>query len=75
FHRPEELREELLAVGLRLEGLYGVEGPAWILTDLADRWTDPERRDALLRVARLLEAEPSVLGCSAHLLAVGRKAR
>jgi ubiquinone/menaquinone biosynthesis C-methylase UbiE len=74
FHRPEELREELLAVGLRVEGLYGVEGPGWILPDLADRWTDPERRDALLRVARLLEAEPSVLGCSAHLLAVGRKA-
>jgi ubiquinone/menaquinone biosynthesis C-methylase UbiE len=74
FHRPEELREELLAAGLRVEGLYGVEGPGWILPDLADRWTDAERRDALLRVARLLEAEPSVLGCSAHLLAVGRKA-
>jgi ubiquinone/menaquinone biosynthesis C-methylase UbiE len=74
FHRPEELREELLAVGLRVEGLYGVEGPGWILPDLADRWTDLERRDALLRVARFLESEPSVLGCSAHLLAVGRKA-
>jgi ubiquinone/menaquinone biosynthesis C-methylase UbiE len=74
FHRPEELREELLAVGLRVGGLYGVEGPGWMLPDLADRWTDAERRDALLRVARLLEAEPSVLGCSAHLLAVGRKA-
>jgi ubiquinone/menaquinone biosynthesis C-methylase UbiE len=73
FHRPEELREELLTAGLRVEGLYGVEGPGWILPDLADRWVDPERRNALLRVAQLLEAEPSVLGCSAHLLAIGRK--
>jgi ubiquinone/menaquinone biosynthesis C-methylase UbiE len=74
FHRPEELREELLAAGLRVRGLYGIEGPGWILPDLTDRWSDPERRDALLRVARLLETEPSMLGCSAHLLAIGRKA-
>jgi SAM-dependent methyltransferase len=73
FHRPEELRAELTEAGLEVEGLYGVEGPGWILPDLADRWTDPERRTALLHVARLLEAEPSVLGCSAHLLAIGRK--
>jgi hypothetical protein len=74
FHRPEELRDELLAVGLRVQGLYGVEGPGWILPDLADRWADPERRNSLLHVARLLEADMSVLGCSAHLLAIGRKA-
>jgi hypothetical protein len=63
----------LLTAGLRVEGLYGVEGPGWILPDLADRWVDPERRNALRHVAQLLEAEPSVLGCSAHLLAIGRK--
>ena len=73
FHRPEDLRAEARRAGLTVEGLYGVEGPGWILPDLADRWGDPERRAALLHVARLLEAEPSVLGCSAHLLAVGRK--
>lgn len=73
FHRPEELRDELLTAGLRVEGLYGVEGPGWILTDLTERWADPQRRNALLQVARLLETEPSVLGCSAHLIAIGRK--
>jgi len=59
--------------GLTVEGLYGVEGPGWILPDLDERWSDPERRAALLYTARLLEAEPAVLGCSAHLLVVGRK--
>ncbi|MGQ0648101.1 MAG: methyltransferase domain-containing protein [Gemmatimonadaceae bacterium] len=73
FHEPAELRTEVENAGLALERLYGIEGPGWILPDLAERWNDPERRAALLRVARLLEAEPSVLGCSAHLLAVGRK--
>jgi hypothetical protein len=45
----------------------------WMLPDVEERLKDPERHSALLRVARLLEAEPSVLGCSAHLLAVGRR--
>ena len=31
------------------------------------------RREIVLRVARALESEPSVLGCSAHLMVVGRK--
>ena len=73
FHRPEELRQELQRAGLTVDALYGIEGPAWILPDLNDRLADPEQRAALLRVARLLESEPSVTGCSAHLLVVGRK--
>jgi len=73
FHRPEELRSEFLAAGFEIEGLYGVEGPGWILPDLVERWNDPERRDILIQTARALEAEPAVLGWSAHLLAVGRK--
>jgi len=73
FHKPAELQAEVEEAGLAVEGLYGVEGPGWILPDLTKRWNDPERRAALLHVARLLEAEPTMLGCSAHLLAVGRK--
>jgi ubiquinone/menaquinone biosynthesis C-methylase UbiE len=73
FHEPEELLRELGQAGLAVEGLYGVEGPGWILADLAERWTDVARRETLLHVARLLETEPSVLGSSAHLIAVGRK--
>ena len=73
FHRPDELRREVIGAGFEIEGLYGVEGPGWILPDLIERWDDPERREVLLKVARAFEAEPSVIGCSAHLLAVGRK--
>lgn len=73
FHRPEELREDVERAGFAVDGLYGVEGPGWMLPDLAERWPDPGRRAAILEVARLLEVEPSVLGCSAHLLVVARK--
>lgn len=73
FHRPDDLRREVMDAGFDVEGLYGVEGPGWILSDLVDRWDDPARRAILVHVARVLESEPSVLGCSAHLLIVGRK--
>ena len=73
FHRPEDLREEVMGAGLEVEGLYGVEGPGWILPDFAERWADPARRETLVQVARALEAESSVAGCSAHLIVVGRK--
>ena len=73
LHRPVELRAEVESAGLTVEGLYGIEGPGWMMTDIVERWNDPERRRALLHVARMLESEPAVLGCNAHLLVVGRK--
>ena len=73
FHRPEDLRREVIEAGFKVEGLYGIEGPGWILPDLTERWSDPERREIILQVARALESEPSAIGCSAHLIVVGRK--
>jgi ubiquinone/menaquinone biosynthesis C-methylase UbiE len=73
FHRPEDLRQEVIDAGFDVEGLYGIEGPGWILPDLEERWTNQERREMLLQVARSLESEPSVIGCSAHLMVIGRK--
>jgi SAM-dependent methyltransferase len=75
FHRPEDLRAEVGDAGMDVEGLYGIEGPAWMLPDLDDRWHDPARREIILQVARALESEPSMIGCSAHLMVVGRKPR
>jgi ubiquinone/menaquinone biosynthesis C-methylase UbiE len=73
FHRPEELRAEVLQAGLIVEGLYGLEGPGWLLPDFAERWADPRRRADLVRLARTLESEGSVIGVSPHLLVVARK--
>ena len=53
--------------------MLGVEGPAWILHDFDERWDDPVLREDVMDAARRLEAEPSILGASAHLLGIGRK--
>jgi SAM-dependent methyltransferase len=68
FHRPEELRAELEIAGLEVRGLFGVEGPSWLLVR-----DDTEVPEVLLRVARTLEQEPSTIGTSAHFLAIGRR--
>src|SRR5262249_32908687 len=69
FHRPDELSAEVEEAGFAVEGLFGVEGPGWLL---ADRWEDAVARQNILRAARVLEQEPSVVGASSHLLAIGR---
>jgi len=71
FHRPDELKTEVLEAGFADVHVFGIEGPAWILPDFDTRWRDPRRKRDLLTLARRLESEPSIQGASAHLLAVG----
>jgi len=73
FHRPEQLADEARAAGLAVNGVYGVEGPGWILPDIAERLADGRRRAALIEVARTLETEPAMVGGSAHLIVVARR--
>jgi len=73
FHRPEELAAECSEAGLVHQATLAVEGPAWLFADLDDRLADDRRRAVLLAALESLEAEPSLLGVSAHLLAVARR--
>src|SRR5262249_48300987 len=73
FHRPEELAAECEAAGLRHEATLAVEGPGWLLPDLDTRLADERRRVVLLAALAAMEAEPTLLGASAHLLAVARR--
>jgi ubiquinone/menaquinone biosynthesis C-methylase UbiE len=73
FHLPEELRGEAKKAGLAVEALVGIEGPAWAVPDL-DAWLeDPRQRAKLLAAIGRVEAEPGLVGASAHLLVVGRR--
>jgi ubiquinone/menaquinone biosynthesis C-methylase UbiE len=74
FHRPEDLRDELAEAGFADARVLGVEGPAWLVADFEARWANPVLRGDMLAVARAVEAEPAMLGVSAHLLGIGRKA-
>jgi hypothetical protein len=72
FHRPEELADELAQAGFDVTAVLAVEGPAAFRPAL-DAWVaEPARRDVLLDAIRRVEAEPSLLGATSHLLAVGR---
>jgi len=73
FHRPEDLRAELEQAGFSEVEVMGVEGVAWMFADFESRWADEALRQDILNVARALEAEPSIVGASAHLLGIGRK--
>ena len=72
LHRPGQLRAELAASGLQVLDLVGVEGPAYLLDDLAARLADDEDRRVVLETARALERVPELLGIGPHLLATAR---
>ena len=73
FHRPEEIQLEIDEAGLRFDKLIAVEGPGWMSQDL-DTWLDDRAaRERLLQVLRRLETEPSLIGGSAHMLAVAHR--
>jgi hypothetical protein len=69
FHRVEELQAEVVEA-LTVEGVYGVEGPGWLVRDA---WDDEQTRANVLHVARVLEQEPTAIGVSSHLLVVARR--
>jgi SAM-dependent methyltransferase len=72
FHHPDDVEPELDEAGLRLEGMFGLEGPGWLL---GERLDDPEDWRRAMRVAHAIEAEPALAWVSAHLLAIARPAR
>jgi 2-polyprenyl-3-methyl-5-hydroxy-6-metoxy-1,4-benzoquinol methylase len=74
FHRPDELEAEIADAGLELVELVGVEGIAHWIRPLAERWETDAGQEAILFAARAVEAEPSLLGLSPHLIAVARAA-
>jgi hypothetical protein len=73
FHHPDELHEEITDAGLEVVELVGVEGIAGWLPHLDARWRRDADRETILEATRLIEAEPCLLGLSAHLLAIAER--
>ena len=70
FHHPSELPDEADDAGLQCLEVLGVEGIAGWFPNVFEHWDDPASRNAILFAARSIEAEPSLLGASTHLLMV-----
>jgi ubiquinone/menaquinone biosynthesis C-methylase UbiE len=75
FHHPQELGKELEDAGFEAAAVLAVEGPASFRDELEEWLKHPERHELLLRTIRRVEAEPTLMGASSHLLATGAKAR
>lgn len=73
FHRPGELSREFLVAGFQVMEVVAVEGPGWLARDFDRLWNDLAQRERLLTVVRKVEREPSILGASSHIIAIGRK--
>ncbi len=74
FHRPEEFIQEIEESDLSLVKILAVDGVGWLLQNYEQHWQDNRKQSQLLDVLRRLEEEPSLLGASAHLMAIARKA-
>ena len=75
FHDPKELEAEVEESGFQYEKTLPIEGPLWLSSYVTENFNDPGRRELYLMLMRRLEEELSLLGVSAHLLVVARKAK
>lgn len=70
FHRPEDLAAEVRDAGFSDVNILAIEGPAWSPALFREAWNDAAQRQSLLEFLSSIEREPSVMGASAHLMAV-----
>jgi ubiquinone/menaquinone biosynthesis C-methylase UbiE len=73
FHHPDDLARELEQAGFTAVEVLPVEGPFWWLPEFEQAWSSDASRQRMLDYLRRIEGERSLLGMSAHLLAVGKK--
>ena len=66
FHDPDELKGELIEAGFPNPTLYAIEGPIWTIPDSA---SDQDLQQYLATMTAL-ETEPTLIGASAHLMAI-----
>jgi SAM-dependent methyltransferase len=70
FHLPDELEAEIEEAGFELLGSFGIEGPGWLRAETLD---EEGGLETAVRVARAVEQERTIIGASAHLLAIARR--
>jgi ubiquinone/menaquinone biosynthesis C-methylase UbiE len=75
FHRPEELHSEIGEATYEDVRMLSVEGPAWGAAHFRSAVADAAQRSVLLKLLSEIESEPSIIGASAHFIALARKPR
>lgn len=73
LHLPDELENEVKDAGFVMESLSAIEGPAWLLPDLSQWLENAEKKELLFKLIAQIEDQRSLLGASAHIMAVARR--
>ena len=72
FHHPDELIAEAIEAGLEDTTVFAVEGPVMSSAQNGRWWSNPEKREVLLGLIRLVETEPTLMGIGPHILLIAR---
>ncbi|MBX7066749.1 MAG: class I SAM-dependent methyltransferase [Parachlamydiales bacterium] len=72
FHRPEDLKAEVQAAGFSSTTLHAIEGPVWAAKLLDPLYQEPDF-SKYLSLLDSIETEESMIGASAHIMAIARK--
>lgn len=73
FHRPSELKQEMIEAGLDFEKLVAVEGMGWTINNVKEKWADDTYRKRLSTILTRLESNQDIIACSPHIIGVGHK--
>jgi ubiquinone/menaquinone biosynthesis C-methylase UbiE len=73
FHHPEELRAEVAHAGFESVTLFAVEGISYMMQAFDENWAIESYRTFLLGLIEKIEAEPSLIGASPHIMCVAAK--
>lgn len=73
FHHPRDLAYELEEAGFLGVEVLAVEGPFWCLPNFDEVWSRRELREPMIIYLRQVERDPSLIGASAHFLALARR--
>ena len=73
FHKVSTSRRRRRRRGWGWPDVLAIEGPAWLLPDIAERSADAAHWAIVMDLLRRIEAEPPLLAASAHLMLVARR--
>jgi ubiquinone/menaquinone biosynthesis C-methylase UbiE len=73
FHTVDEIESEVKDANFNLKTSLAVESVGYMDSNFASKWNDPVQRERILELLRLIEAEPTFIGASSHLITIGSK--
>jgi ubiquinone/menaquinone biosynthesis C-methylase UbiE len=73
FYHPNEIRRELEDSSFKVKDMLAIEGPAWITRDFDKYWKNEKLRKNIISFVEKIESDPTIIGASAHMMAIGKK--